>query len=107
MAQAMPQAVAGEADDVEVMFVSTSPLFLTSFAISMLGGFAAIAMSLKTGVCRVVRPGWGRDTVMALLLCWAAAGATLLGRAQKNGEDGEESSQTKPNLMDSLSQNNV
>ena len=27
--------------------------------------------------------------------------------AQKNGEDGEEFSRTKPNLMDSLSQNNV
>ena len=31
----------------------------------------------------------------------------LVARDQENGEDGEESSRTKPNLMDSLSQNNV
>ena len=91
----MPQVKAGEADPVELMFGSATPLFQISWYISMLGGYTAIAMSLKTGVCRVVRPGWSRGTAMGLVLCWTAAGCTIGGkmvflRTLVSGTSGEE-----------------
>ena len=93
--QTMPQVKAGEADPVELMFGSATPLFQISWYISMLGGYTAIAMSLKTGVCRVVRPGWSRGTAMGLVLCWTAAGCTIGGkmvflRTLVSGTSGEE-----------------
>ena len=67
-----------QAEEAVYLLGIGTPIFYLSYMMSVISAVAALSMSLKTGPCRVVRPGWSSWTIKAVLLCWAASGPTLI-----------------------------